>query len=591
MTDAALPAIASRPWRGLVRDSRWAALAAWGIAVAGRLSDLGSVGTQFNDTDDATRLLEVRDLLAGQPWFDLVQHRLDPAFPIPMHWSRLVDAPIALLVLLFERVTDGATAERWAMIAWPQIVLLAAIFAVRALARRLGGNFASTPAVFLLALGLSMTWQFVPGRIDHHSVQATLLLWCLSALLDPTVRGGALAGALSAGALAVGIETVLFQGLAAAAVAARFLTDPSSRAWTRAYGASLAGTTLMLAAATVPPTSWTHGACDALSLGYIALLAIGGAGLALAAARERSRGARAGWLVAVAAAALAAFVAADPACVRGPMASIDPRLFPVWLDHNQELASWPKTFRQEPVSGALLMMGPALGALSAAALLTWPDLRRSPAAVAILACFAVAVVMGSLQIRSLFYANMLAVPLIAAAIGRFAERSDRRGGSALAAVIAGLLLANNTTWALAAASMLPDDAVVKSDAQDSACLNLGSYARLAALPPGLVVGPIDFGPFVLAATRHSVLGAPYHRQAAGIVDGYRMLTEPPAVAIPELRARGAAYVALCSRSRDFKRYVNVAPDGLLARLDRGEAAPGLEPIETDGLIRIYRVTP
>src|ERR1700751_5814482 len=29
-------------------------------------------------TDDAMRLVEVRDLLAGQSWFDLTQHRLDP---------------------------------------------------------------------------------------------------------------------------------------------------------------------------------------------------------------------------------------------------------------------------------------------------------------------------------------------------------------------------------------------------------------------------------------------------------------------------------------------------------------------------------
>ena len=29
-------------------------------------------------TDDAMRLVQVRDLIGGQGWFDLFQHRLDP---------------------------------------------------------------------------------------------------------------------------------------------------------------------------------------------------------------------------------------------------------------------------------------------------------------------------------------------------------------------------------------------------------------------------------------------------------------------------------------------------------------------------------
>ena len=35
--------------------------------------------TRFPDPDDTLRLVEVRDWLAGQGWFDLTQHRIDPA--------------------------------------------------------------------------------------------------------------------------------------------------------------------------------------------------------------------------------------------------------------------------------------------------------------------------------------------------------------------------------------------------------------------------------------------------------------------------------------------------------------------------------
>src|SRR5260370_41349134 len=49
-------------------------------------------------TDDAMRLVEVRDLLAGQGWFDLTQYRLNPPDGVVMHWSRLIDLPLALLI-------------------------------------------------------------------------------------------------------------------------------------------------------------------------------------------------------------------------------------------------------------------------------------------------------------------------------------------------------------------------------------------------------------------------------------------------------------------------------------------------------------
>src|SRR6478609_127842 len=111
----------------LDRISPWLLVfAAWGAALLfGGLPP--TLGVAFRDTDDAMRLVQVRDLMAGQGWFDLVQHRLDPANPVPMHWSRLIDAPLALLIRAFGLVADGAAAERLAMATWPALVLLAAL--------------------------------------------------------------------------------------------------------------------------------------------------------------------------------------------------------------------------------------------------------------------------------------------------------------------------------------------------------------------------------------------------------------------------------------------------------------------------------
>src|SRR5437763_434317 len=68
-------------------------LLAWVLFIAMSRVDWFGLGVSFGDTDDAMRLVEIRDFLAGQGWFDLHQYRLDPPAGLPMHWSRLVDLP------------------------------------------------------------------------------------------------------------------------------------------------------------------------------------------------------------------------------------------------------------------------------------------------------------------------------------------------------------------------------------------------------------------------------------------------------------------------------------------------------------------
>src|ERR1700754_2112522 len=94
------------------------------------------------DTDSAMRLVQVRDLMAGQGWFDTVQHRLNTPYGLPMHWSRLVDAPLALLSLI---------SERFALIAWPLTLLAGLLLLLARLGARLGGR-RPVPVVLVLTL-------------------------------------------------------------------------------------------------------------------------------------------------------------------------------------------------------------------------------------------------------------------------------------------------------------------------------------------------------------------------------------------------------------------------------------------------------
>ena len=135
---------------------------------------------QSLSTDDAMRLVQVRDLIAGQGWFDVTQYRLNPPDGVAMHWSRLIDLPIAILIRAAELVLPTATAERLALTVWPAGLLLALLFGVVRLARELADDTAARLALIFAALMAPVLQHFRPGAIDHHNVQLVLMVWSLA---------------------------------------------------------------------------------------------------------------------------------------------------------------------------------------------------------------------------------------------------------------------------------------------------------------------------------------------------------------------------------------------------------------------------
>ena len=83
---------------GTAKD-RWRLwlFAFWAIAAIAMIHQKWAAIHWFalGDTDDNMRMAQVRALLAGQGWFDLRQYKLDPPGGASIHWTRLVDLPIA----------------------------------------------------------------------------------------------------------------------------------------------------------------------------------------------------------------------------------------------------------------------------------------------------------------------------------------------------------------------------------------------------------------------------------------------------------------------------------------------------------------
>src|SRR5580765_3497991 len=125
----------------LDRRWRWWLLACWLIVAAYMLYDRWGAIQIFGlgDTDDNMRMMQVRALLDGQGWYDLSQHRMAGS---NIHWSRLVDLPIAGLKLAFTPLFGGKTAETIAVTVAPLLPMLVAMQAIALTTRRLVSPYA-----------------------------------------------------------------------------------------------------------------------------------------------------------------------------------------------------------------------------------------------------------------------------------------------------------------------------------------------------------------------------------------------------------------------------------------------------------------
>ncbi|TGD94251.1 hypothetical protein [Methylobacterium nonmethylotrophicum] len=567
--------------------------------LAGVLSwpDLGAVlrALRLPDTDDAMRLLQVRDLLAGQPWFDLAQHR--HAGAPPMHWSRLVDAPIAALVILARPVLGAALAEGAAAILWPLLLFcLYAVILYRGVRRAFGWR-AGALAVFAGTQAVFVTGLFAPGRIDHHNVQicAVLGLALLVARPAPTGRDGALAGALAALSLAVGLEALPVIAAAGLVLAATWLREgrPALPAFL-GFGLALGFVAPALYVAQTAPALWSTSACDALSPPWLWLCAAAAVTAAAAALLRGGPGARLGLLAAGGLATAGGFLALFPACAAGPFTAMPDLVREGWLLQVREMRPVWQVARMAP-EAVLAGYLPVL--LGAAAASLWA-LRGPESAERRLMGIAAGVLwlglaLGAVQFRGLYVAGAF-VPLVAGpvfdravALLRAPEASPRRrlGALALSLALCGKV------WLLAAAlpqALAGTDKTLEADhAAWQGCGAKQAVAALDVLPPGLILAEIDLGPNLLLHSHHAVVAAPYHRALPGLSAALEAFQE--AAALPRVAARvGADYIVACAAPAKPDEVPTFA-----ARLGRGEVAPpGLEPVPVQGTpLRVWRLRP
>ncbi|MGX5843903.1 GtrA family protein [Mesorhizobium sp. ArgA1] len=591
--------IKARPsWRNDLALALIAALLSVVVSACTGFRELTNAG---GDNDSLLRLVEVRDLLAGQGWFDLHQYRMGLEGGFVMHWSRLVDAPLAAIVLAAHALTGSmAMAEAIAQVLWPALLFFLAVFFTARAARGFAGPGAVLPAIVVGGAALHFIGIFSPGALDHHNVQLTLTMASLSLLLEaPARRWAALfSGLCAALTLAVGMETVPYVATIGVCISLLFVVDPGGEAGiARDFGLGFAGVSALVFVTTIPPSAWRQAQCDAFSTVQFVVAAIAGLGLAAITSFKASSGTVSRRLISLGLLALGlggVVVALFPQCLAAPYANVDPRFKEFLLDHIDEAQSMFNLMVNEPASVAARYATP-LVALVLMALRLRGSWRRQDSLVG--ALLVAAFIVSAWQVRGSTFSIAFAVIPLSAWIATWRERARITPSRSVSLrMAAAWLVSVNVVWtAAAAATSAALEAKVTAAAKDAdadaPCERKASFDALSRLPDTTVLAISNLGSPILAYSGHRAFSGPYHRNIAGYLlalDAFLGSADQAKTIVAE---HDVGLVALCRGSAETKMLTAKAPQGFLAGLVRDSVPDWLEPIaETRGNpVELYRV--
>ena len=114
---------------------------------------------------------------------------------------------------------------------------------------------------------------------------------------------------------------------------------------------------------------------------------------------------------------------------------------------------------------------------------------------------------------------------------------------------------------------------------------------LDATVPAVLFASLDVGPEILLRTGHQVISTGHHRNIVGMTEVIHAFTASPDKAKAIVLDTPAQYLVIFPDLNEISRYKGKAPDGLAARLLRGQTPDWLVRIDVpgEGKTLIYRI--
>jgi hypothetical protein len=549
------------------------------------------------DNDDLMRLVQVRDLLAGQNWFDMTQYRLDPPAGGFIHWSRIADLGIAAPMFLLRQVMNAELADALAMVIYPALLLLAFLFVAIRIMRQLAGDQILLPALLGILTCWSVVQQMTPGRIDHHGLQILLMFIALAQLLKAeTLRSGLIMGLSMALSLGIGLETLAYIAVLQLGLWMLWSQQQAQKFFVRGVGLGMIAGCALVMVGTIAPQFWLAPVNDAFGRAHAALMLLGGMVwvlLSLFAGGNSGQRWLTGGIMGLVTASV--IVTAFPEVIAAPYANLDPLLKTWMLANITETKPIWKFVTTSPMQATLYGLFLLSGLVSAFYLTIIAQTSVARNHWRVITCLLmVAGLIAMLQMRGFSFAHAMALIACTAMITHIRAQYPHRPGF----LIATWLLC--TMPGLGAMYYSVDYGLRHSRTYSSTeqavnandCDKRQTMLALQQFPKAVILAPFDMGVPVLAYTHHSVLAAPYHRVQRGLKDTIMAYRAPADQARSILAARHVDYVLYCKMTAETEVFQRNAPNSFMADLDHGKVPTWLRhvPLPAGNPLRVYRVT-
>jgi hypothetical protein len=552
----------------------------------------------FVDPDDYLYLVQASDWLKGQSWFDQIQHRIDPPVGVFIHYSHLLSGLYAIPIFFLTPWLGALNAATVAAVFFPLLFLAGLLAALRWAALPLMDLEWSWVTAFVALFGLFLIFQFMPGRVDHHGLEAVFAIaafGCMARfLLAPEAKMAILAGGILALALAIGLEILPVLLLMSAWIGLWVLIKGKSAAQTGvAFGTSLFVCSLIFLLLTKSPTHLMDARIDSFSIVYVALMF--GIGLWFAAlypARKKSLRFRYGLGIASASVLGALFAIRFPEALGGPFGLTVPLSIRIVLNHGLEARSF--------LSGGFFtrLFFPPLLALATLGVLIHLDRRLRWPAGLLMCLLAMTYALAFDQQRMLVYAEAfsvipLAIFLHATWIATH-KMKDRLLANALC-VMAVLLVGPLTVImplfftgksAIDIFTFPVQNATIPCDQNGLIQILDTRYGDR----PRLIMSTLGQSMELLFRTPHKVVAGPYHTDIESNLASYQFFTAPnPALAKKIAHERHVELVAVCKNLESIYLAGNPYSDAdgeensahlfFVQKLVAGEVPAWLKPID------------
>ncbi len=538
------------------------------------------------DSDDVTRALEVRAWLMGQDFYDMVLHSSNPPNGVDMHWSRISDLPLAITQLLLRPFFEQNIAEKIALFFTP--LWLGAIFTILCglVAQKLSGaKYAFWIAIGVTILTDSVTFAFIPGRVDHHGIQLITLMLMIYGLLNNCIRGGMVAGFALALSLTIGFELLPLQLILTAWLVLVWGFGGQTRKdqIIGFCGSIFVFITLGFLINNSPKDYFTP-ANDELSIAQLIPIWIGSVLLGICAIYLSGRK-----LFIRLAGLLGITLCLSLTALQFPILfarlywQVSPLLRELWLDEIGEMfpmRTFPIAMQIE--GGMFAIMGTiAAWILLIASIRTNGEKRR--ANIEKWALFAPALLILTAltffyQMRVFTHANTLAIIVVSAFIAQIIDNYKL-----LYALLAFIILSPTSPDLLS--QLIPQDLANNNSKYnyggEMKCHSAPDFAHLRQMPKGLALTNINMGSETIFLSGHNAISTSFHRDMGKDI-AYDIWISSPDAAKQKIKARGIDYVAFCNKSTEIPSISNYAPNGLLGQLSRGQIPEYLEEIRSNG---------